>query len=369
MPILIEQPVCFRDAAVLGDEIREFVGRISTGDTDISIGLLSFPGGWSEPPQRPEFDEYSIVFDGTLYVDTESAGTFRVKAGQGILTPKGERIQYRTPEPGGAKYLAVCLPAFAPELTHREEEGVFMPQTQRPNRSPDSGIASVSRPTFLHGAGRDLRLVEEYFGRFNGNATDVGISRMIIHPGCESLFLNVDYRQFIGVLSGEAFFRTEKQGIVPLKTGQMIVIDPFENYQCLTSEPGGATFFHICLPARSLNFELFAEISEDKVFIPDFAVSGTRKATTMDDRFDRIRVNQDVLDGQPFILDHYIPVGEIVRKSAQGRKIEEIMYEYPGLVREDVEQALDYALEFGNACFLPNAIKDDKDHKDSTTKP
>lgn len=356
MPTLIEQPVCFRDAAVLGDEIREFVGRISTGNTDISIGLLSFPEGWLEPPQRPEFDEYSVVFEGTLYVDTESAGTIRVEAGQGILTPKGERIQYRTPKPGGAKYIAVCLPAFAPELAHREAEGVFMPQTQKPRWTPYSRPVLSKTPAIMHGAGRDLRQVEEFFGRFAGNATDTSISRMKIHSGCESMYLNVDYTQFIGVLEGEAFFRTETKGIVPLKEGQMIMIERAENYQCMTPEPGGAVFFHVCLPARSLNFELFAHISEDLVDIPDFAVNGTKKVTATQ-RFNRIVINPDVLDGQPFILDHYIPVGEIVRQSAGGKKIEEILYDYPGLQKEDVEQALAYSLEFGDVCFLPNTKK------------
>jgi ethanolamine utilization protein EutQ (cupin superfamily) len=121
MPKLIEQPVSFHDTAVKGDEIQEFVGKISTGNTDVSIGILSFPEGWSEEPQTPEFDEYSLILEGTLIVDTDD-GAVTVHASQGIVTYKGERIRYRTPEKDGVKYISVCIPAFAPELTNRETQ-------------------------------------------------------------------------------------------------------------------------------------------------------------------------------------------------------------------------------------------------------
>jgi hypothetical protein len=33
----------------------------------------------------------------------------------------GEWVRYGTPEPEGAEYIAVCLPAFSPETVHRED--------------------------------------------------------------------------------------------------------------------------------------------------------------------------------------------------------------------------------------------------------
>ncbi|MEP7028923.1 MAG: cupin, partial [Candidatus Eisenbacteria bacterium] len=32
----------------------------------------------------------------------------------------GEWVRYGSPEPGGAEYVAVCLPAFAPATVHRD---------------------------------------------------------------------------------------------------------------------------------------------------------------------------------------------------------------------------------------------------------
>ena len=99
--------------------IEEFVGRVNTGTTDVSIARMTSPGGWVEPGQTPEFDEYTIVLKGLLRVTTED-GDIDVRAGQAIITPKGHRVRYSTPEPDGAEYIAVCLPAFSPEAVQRD---------------------------------------------------------------------------------------------------------------------------------------------------------------------------------------------------------------------------------------------------------
>ena len=44
-----------------------------------------------------------------------------VRAGEAVLTRAGERVRYSTPDPDGADYVAVCVPAFAPDAAHREE--------------------------------------------------------------------------------------------------------------------------------------------------------------------------------------------------------------------------------------------------------
>jgi ethanolamine utilization protein EutQ (cupin superfamily) len=76
------------------------------------------PAGWDEPFQAPDFDEFTVVLEGELHIDTPER-EIRVAAGQAVITRAGERIRYRTPE--GAAYIAVCLPAFTPETAHREE--------------------------------------------------------------------------------------------------------------------------------------------------------------------------------------------------------------------------------------------------------
>jgi len=78
------------------------------------------PGGWLEPGQTPEFDEFTLVLRGTLRVE-HSDGLMEVHAGQAVTTNAGEWVRYSTPEAEGAEYIAVCLPAFSPATVHRDE--------------------------------------------------------------------------------------------------------------------------------------------------------------------------------------------------------------------------------------------------------
>jgi mannose-6-phosphate isomerase-like protein (cupin superfamily) len=100
--------------------IEEFIGRVNSQTAAVSIARMRSPGGWVEPGQTPEFDEYTIVLRGVVRITTKS-GTHDVAAGQAIITPAGEWVQYSTPEAEGAEYIAVCLPAFAPDIVHRDE--------------------------------------------------------------------------------------------------------------------------------------------------------------------------------------------------------------------------------------------------------
>ncbi len=119
MPDLIEQPTIIAAAGTLPKRIAEYVGRVNSATEAVSIARMQSPAGWSEPGQTPEFDEYTLVLRGLLRVETKS-GTIDVKAGQAITAHRGEWVRYSTPEPGGAEYIAVCIPAFSPELVHRE---------------------------------------------------------------------------------------------------------------------------------------------------------------------------------------------------------------------------------------------------------
>ena len=115
MPKLIEAPT---QIPVPGNKIiDEYIGRVNSGDTQASIAHMRSPAGWSEPGQRPDFDEYTVVLKGMMRVEHE-AGVTEVKAGQAIVTRKGEWVRYSTPE--GAEYMAICVPAFAPDTVHRD---------------------------------------------------------------------------------------------------------------------------------------------------------------------------------------------------------------------------------------------------------
>ena len=92
---------------------------VNSGTDEVSIAKMSSPTGWEEPGQTPEFDEYTLVIKGMLKVESKEE-IFEVYAGQAIITYAGEWIRYSTPNPEGAEYVAVCLPAFSPETVHRD---------------------------------------------------------------------------------------------------------------------------------------------------------------------------------------------------------------------------------------------------------
>ncbi|MDX6724673.1 MAG: hypothetical protein QOD44_1348 [Solirubrobacteraceae bacterium] len=120
MPQLIESPSRVEAAGTKPKVIDEFVGRVNTGEERVSVARMRSPEGWLEPGQRPEFDEYTIVLDGCLRVEHEG-DALDVRAGQAVLVRAGEWVRYSTPEPGGAEYVAVCLPAFSPRTVHRDD--------------------------------------------------------------------------------------------------------------------------------------------------------------------------------------------------------------------------------------------------------
>jgi mannose-6-phosphate isomerase-like protein (cupin superfamily) len=120
MPDLIKAPSRVEAAGTKPKLIDEYVGRVNTGEERVSVAHMRSPDGWLEPGQRPDFDEYTVVLDGCLHVEHED-GSLEVRAGQAVLVRAGEWVRYSTPEPGGASYVAVCLPAFSPGTVHRDD--------------------------------------------------------------------------------------------------------------------------------------------------------------------------------------------------------------------------------------------------------
>ena len=120
MPRLIEQPTVIAPAGNKPKQIQEFAGRVNSGHGAVSVARMVSPGGWQEPGQRPEFEEITIVLRGVLRVEYEG-GILDVGAGQAVVAAPGEWVRYSTPQPDGAEYIAVCLPAFSPQTVHRDE--------------------------------------------------------------------------------------------------------------------------------------------------------------------------------------------------------------------------------------------------------
>jgi mannose-6-phosphate isomerase-like protein (cupin superfamily) len=121
MTKLIDKPTVIKAAGNKEKIIKEFFGMVNSATNEISIAKMESPEGWEEPGQTPEFDEYTLVLKGKLLVKTKG-NTYEVEANQGILISKNEWVQYSSPFPGGAEYVAVCLPAFSPSTVHRDEE-------------------------------------------------------------------------------------------------------------------------------------------------------------------------------------------------------------------------------------------------------
>jgi mannose-6-phosphate isomerase-like protein (cupin superfamily) len=119
MAELIPTPTRIVAAGNKPKAIDEYVGRVNSRSTRLSIAHMRSPAGWEEPGQRPEFDEYTLVLKGMLRVSHEG-GSLDVRAGQAVVARAGEWVRYASPEADGAEYVAVCLPAFSPDTVHRD---------------------------------------------------------------------------------------------------------------------------------------------------------------------------------------------------------------------------------------------------------
>jgi mannose-6-phosphate isomerase-like protein (cupin superfamily) len=119
MPTLVTAPSIVQAVGNKPKQIQEFVGRANTADARLSIARMQSPGGWKEPGQRPEFLEVTIMLRGMVRVE-HASGVIDVRAGQAIIAEPGEWVRYSTPDPEGAEYIAVCLPAFSPDTVHRD---------------------------------------------------------------------------------------------------------------------------------------------------------------------------------------------------------------------------------------------------------
>lgn len=124
MAKLIKTPSIIKAAGNKEKIIKEFFGLVNSKTSEVSIAHMTSPEGWVEPGQKPQFTEYTVVLKGKLKIKTKN-DEFEVAEGQGIMTEKNEWVQYSTPYKDGAEYIAICLPAFAPDLVHRDDSNYY----------------------------------------------------------------------------------------------------------------------------------------------------------------------------------------------------------------------------------------------------
>jgi mannose-6-phosphate isomerase-like protein (cupin superfamily) len=124
MAQLIKSPSIIKAAGTKEKIIKEFFGQVNSKTSEVSIAHMKSPEGWSEPGQTPKFNEYTVVLKGKLRINTKDE-EFEVSEGQGIMTEKDEWVRYSTPFEGGAEYIAVCLPAFSPDIVQRDDPNYY----------------------------------------------------------------------------------------------------------------------------------------------------------------------------------------------------------------------------------------------------
>lgn len=118
-PTLIPKPARVAAAGTKPKLIDEYIGRVNSGTDGVSVAHMRSPGGWIEPGQTPDFEEYTLVLKGLLRVEHKD-GVLDVPAGQAVIAHRGQWVRYSTPEPDGAEYIAVCIPAFTVDAAHRD---------------------------------------------------------------------------------------------------------------------------------------------------------------------------------------------------------------------------------------------------------
>jgi len=114
---IISKPTQIKAAGTPAKIIEEFIGNVNSSNDEISIARMKSPKGWSEPGQTPEFTEYTIVLNGKLVIETKR-GKYEIKANETVIIERGEWVKYSTPYENGAKYIAICIPAFSPNKVH-----------------------------------------------------------------------------------------------------------------------------------------------------------------------------------------------------------------------------------------------------------
>ena len=102
-----------------GKLIEEHFGLASINCGPFSVAHMIAPPGWSEPFQKPDFDEVTYIISGKKQFEINDEIIVLEKS-QSICICKGSRVRYSNPFDEPVEYLSFCTPAFSAELVHRE---------------------------------------------------------------------------------------------------------------------------------------------------------------------------------------------------------------------------------------------------------
>lgn len=111
----------FRVPTTDGKLIEEHLGLATTRTGAYSIAHMIAPPHWSEPHQKPEFDEITIVIRGRKLAEVDGE-EITLSAGETLLVKSGARVKYSNPFNEETEYWSVCVPAFDIGTVNREDD-------------------------------------------------------------------------------------------------------------------------------------------------------------------------------------------------------------------------------------------------------
>ncbi|MGY2133352.1 cupin domain-containing protein [Hymenobacter sp. HD11105] len=114
------QQAPFRVPTTDGKLIEEHIGLASTHTSEYSVAHMVAPPQWSEPHQRPQFDEITIVVRGRKRFEVDG-DIIELSAGESLLIKAGARVRYSNPFDAECEYWSICVPAFSMDTVNREE--------------------------------------------------------------------------------------------------------------------------------------------------------------------------------------------------------------------------------------------------------
>lgn len=103
-----------------GKRIEEHFGLATTRTKAYSVAHMLAPPHWSEPFQKPEFDEVTLVLRGKKRIEMDEE-TIDLSERQSILIKAGTRVRYSNPFDEPCEYVSFCVPAFDIATVNREE--------------------------------------------------------------------------------------------------------------------------------------------------------------------------------------------------------------------------------------------------------
>mmetsp|Transcript_89483 Transcript_89483/g.191788 ORF Transcript_89483/g.191788 Transcript_89483/m.191788 type:complete len:313 (-) Transcript_89483:80-1018(-) len=264
---VVTKPVDVVDAP--GITVTEYFGRVATKDSTTSFARAKVKGADAANFQAPQFSEYVICTSGCIELEHSDSTRTRVEAGQGVFLPKGLRIKWTWP--GAAEYLAVCLPAFSPELAGTEVDdssgGVVDQEARRKlaklhqgagaqPEAEESGAALDARPIVVKPVdvvSAEQITITEHFGHVASSDGTASFAIATVKSASEEAFQAPQFDEYVVCIEGAIdFFHESVEGVgerTHVQAGEAVFLPKGLRVKWIWPEP--TKYAVLCLPAFS----------------------------------------------------------------------------------------------------------------------